>query len=208
MRRNEVIMHSPRYTVVDQVKSSDHCVPVTSFKGWQVQAYNMMQSNSWPLNMAARTVNLVYDDRGYTGKHTFIKSLLQSDSHRFLIIHHNHGEIRIEDLAKEARKAKERGWNGDSCIIVAVIEGLDGDSCRALEMASEGLTVVKYEARFAEYWQPVNVWVFTRRIPNLLSSIASVWRVFTMEKEPHNRIPDMREISFVDSLEMFCSVPN
>ena len=201
-------MHSPRYTVIDQVKDSDHCVPVTSFKGWQIQAYNIMQSNSWPLNMASHRVNLVYDERGGIGKYTFVKSLLMMDSRRFLIIHCNHDGIRIEDLAKEARAAKERGWNGDSCIIVAVLEGLDSDSCRALEMAIEGLTIVKYEARFAEYWQPVNVWVFTRHAPNLLSSIASAWKIYKVEKKSQGTIPDMREISFIDSLELFCSMPN
>lgn len=201
-------MHSPRYTVVDRLKGSDRCVPVTDFQGWQMQAYNIMQRNSWPLNSGAHRINLVYDDRGYTGKYTFVKSLLKSDASRFLVIHYNHDGIKIEDLAKEARAAKKKGWTGDSCIVIAVLEGLDADSCRALEMAIEGLTLVKYETHFAEYWQPVNIWVFTRQVPNLLSSIASSWRVFRLAKAAPNVIPDMYEIDFMETFDLFCATPN
>ena len=134
-------------------------------------------------------VHLVLDSLDLYGKYiSFVKQFqkLNPDKCMALLCF---GQLQLEHIAREARVAKELGWNGECCVIIPCSgQELDSTSCSVLEQIAAGEAVVDADVHYIEYWVPSNVWVFSRSMPDMSRANLKMWKVYSIENCPEGAV--------------------
>jgi hypothetical protein len=161
-------------------------VGVGELVGWQVQALELMKSNTKRVldidccaaqeepkciprlivqsRFHEKKVHVVYNREGHTGRTTFLKAVKYDKMADFIIFQ---GVPNHQDFLAEMKHLERWGHTGYCIIFDIYRQYKHRDIYRTLEVASDN---PNYH----------NIWVFTHWMPDISSISSQRWRIFTV----------------------------